>query len=128
MARRGCFGEVAVGEVLHFEALELLDEALFQLANYFGRPILLVVQFLDIEEHLAPLFVQVRHAVVVEDDLVHFAEDLFFVFLQLFDIVRNKWLQHRMQGFTDLALNADGHVLLNEVLDHGEVVLVVLGD
>lgn len=111
--------------LLQLEVLQLLDKAFFELAYDFGSAVFLIVDLLDLEDHGAPLLMELGHAIVLKYDLVHLAEDLLLEVLEALGALRYEFLDHRMDGLAYLALNANGHVLLDKILNHGEVILVV---
>lgn len=81
------------------------------------------VEVANLHPDLSQGLEQVGSAVVVQDDLVQVFE---LLFLKDFELLKLALWQEALQGLTDLTLDADRHVLLYEVLDHGEMVGVVL--
>lgn len=63
------------------------------------------------------------HAVVFQNLQVHFVQPRFLVNKHCFDLVVGK---DCLESLRDLALNSDGDVFFNKVLDHGKVVGVVV--
>jgi hypothetical protein len=71
--------------------------------------------------HLSQSLHQRRDTIVIQYDLMHLMELHLLIVIQRASIC---FTQQPAQSFTDLALNSNRNVLLDEVLDHSEVVLV----
>ena len=82
-----------------------------------------LVTIADGHSNLPQALEQIGDAVVVEDGLMEILELVFFVLEQGLNFLVG---QDGLEGLTDLTLDADGNVFLDEVLDHCEVVAMVL--
>ena len=82
------------------------------------------VEVANLHPDLSQRLEQVGSAIVVQDDLVQVFE---LLLLEDFELLKLALRQEALQRLTDLTLDANRNVLLHEVLDHGEMVGVVLG-
>ena len=71
--------------------------------------------------HLSQFSHQRWYTIIIQNDLMHPMELLFLIAIQLPLIC---FTQQPAQGLTDLALNPNGNVFLDEVFHHSEVILM----
>lgn len=85
--------------------------------------VVIEVHVLHVEPDVLDLLVKARHTVVLQYKLMHLVETQLLEGSQGLRLLVRKNL---LKSLTDLTLNPDWNVLLNEVLNHGKVIAVIL--